>query len=279
MFRTDLSIDHATAEEPGCSAKQAFTAGWCGALCDEKPESGREGSVSDVRGALRLAETGVLSAVVQLRSDSMGVPDKGVDVPTRRTFDLLWRSTRAACSASLLGAVRRRVIGISARDVAVVLDLVESAGSRCVVTGGWGVDALVRCKLRRHADLDLAVDDGSPEPMASAGRALASAGFGVVRTDQVEAAFFPHRRLYEDRRGRLVDLHPVHLGEGIERPPQPGVRFLGQEDVVQGRIGRRAVECLSVACQLDAYRRAPLRDSEDANLRVLVSLEVPSTGH
>lgn len=204
--------------------------------------------------------------------------DEGADARARRALDLRWRSTRAARSAPLLGAVRRRVVGIAVRDVAAVVDLVEGAGSRCVVAGGWGVDALVRRKLRRHADLDLAVDDGSPEPMASAGEALVRAGFGVVRADRVEAAFFPRRQLYEDRRGRLVDLHPVHLGEGTDRPPQPGVRLLRHEDVVQGRIGRRAVECLSVSCQLEAYRRAPVRDSEQANLRVLASLEVPSSG-
>ena len=36
-----------------------------------------------------------------------------------------------------------------------VLDALEAAGIRTGITGGWGIDALLRRETRAHGDLDL----------------------------------------------------------------------------------------------------------------------------
>ncbi len=185
---------------------------------------------------------------------------------------LRWSPMQAARSASALGLIRRRLIGITSNDVARVLDVIEAAGSRSVVAGGWGVDALFGRQRRRHIDLDLAVDDGTQNATTAAATALCGAGFGLVRVDNVSRAFFAQRQLYEDRWGRVVDLHPVYLGCEDNRR-QPGVLRLGESAVVTGRIGRRSVTCLSVESQIDAYGRHPVRSTDQAELRGLEDLQ------
>lgn len=185
---------------------------------------------------------------------------------------LRWTPARAARSSPALGVVRRRLAGTTAGDVAKVLDAIEAAGSRSVVAGGWGVDALFGRQRRRHRDLDLAVDDGTRTGTAAAAAALGHAGFGLVRVDAVPGAFFAERQLFEDRRGRLVDLHPVYLGRGDVRR-HPGIPRLDETAVVTGTIGHRSVECLSVGSQLDAYGRHPVHSSVRAELRALEDLQ------
>ena len=164
-----------------------------------------------------------------------------------------------------LGLVRRRLVGMSGTDVIEVVDAITAAGSKCVLAGGWGVDALSGRRTRRHADLDLAVDDGSELPAAAAGAALVALGFGFVRSDRVDDAFFGHRELYEDRRGRLVDLHAAHIGPDTDRADPSGVRVLGAASVSTGTIDGRTVACLSVSAQLASHagydqRRVDRRD-------------------
>uniref|UniRef100_UPI003F87D29B nucleotidyltransferase domain-containing protein n=1 Tax=Actinosynnema sp. TaxID=1872144 RepID=UPI003F87D29B len=43
-------------------------------------------------------------------------------------------------------------------DVLAVLDLAEAAGARLWIDGGWGVDALLGERTRRHGDLDVVVE-------------------------------------------------------------------------------------------------------------------------
>lgn len=167
---------------------------------------------------------------------------------------------------------------MTGRDVVEVVVALRSAGSTCVLAGGWGVDALVGRRTRRHADLDLAVDDGSPAPATAAGRALEAIGFGLVRCDVLPGAYFADRRLYEDRWGRLVDLHPAHVGLGDDRAALPGVPVLDGGSVVTGTVGGRPVACLSAGEQSASRRGYPPRDVDRRDLRLLGVLARPRPG-
>ena len=46
---------------------------------------------------------------------------------------------------------------MSGAEVLRVLDALDGAGIRTGITGGWGVDALLRRQTRPHTDLDLGV--------------------------------------------------------------------------------------------------------------------------
>lgn len=215
------------------------------------------------------------------------------NTPAVRGHALRWQPEQAALAAPILGVVRRRFAGVSARDVVAVVAAIEAAGSGCVVAGGWGVDALAGRQRRRHRDLDLVVDDGSPEPATTAARVLDDLGFGLVRTERVETAYFADRRLYEDRRGTLVDVHPAYLGapgaggaHGDEggtgashgRSPRPGVPQLSDDDVTIGTIGGRKLACLSLRRQLALYGAHPHRSTDRADLQVLAALQQRSPG-
>ena len=50
-----------------------------------------------------------------------------------------------------------RAAGMEGVEVLRVLDALETAGVRAGITGGWGIDALLRRETRQHGDLDLGV--------------------------------------------------------------------------------------------------------------------------
>ena len=46
---------------------------------------------------------------------------------------------------------------MDADEVLRVLDALNAAGVRAGITGGWGIDALLRWQTREHGDIDLGV--------------------------------------------------------------------------------------------------------------------------
>lgn len=135
------------------------------------------------------------------------------------------------------------------------------------------MDALAGRRTRRHVDLDLAVDDGSADPSASAARALAASGFALVRDEEVPGAYFLRRLLFEDRRGRLVDLHPAFLGRADETTPsEDHVVRISADLLGTGQVGARELACLSGPCQLALHRAYQQRARDRADLSLLERL-------
>jgi lincosamide nucleotidyltransferase A/C/D/E len=46
---------------------------------------------------------------------------------------------------------------VDAPEVLRVLDALDTAGIRVGITGGWGIDALLRRRIRPHGDVDLGI--------------------------------------------------------------------------------------------------------------------------
>ncbi len=64
-------------------------------------------------------------------------------------------SSRSRCGGAAADEWALR--GMGGAEVIRVLDALEAAGIRAGITGGWGIDALLRRETRAHGDLDLGV--------------------------------------------------------------------------------------------------------------------------
>lgn len=122
-------------------------------------------------------------------------------------------------------------------EVVRVVTALADAGVAYGITGGWGVDALLRQRTREHEDVDLGV---GADQLATAIDALVLLGY-VVHLDQR-----PARVELRSEHGR-VDLHPivwsadgsgVQQGFGDERFDYPP----GSLDAL-GEIDGHAVRC------------------------------------
>ena len=101
--------------------------------------------------------------------------------------------------------------GVRADDVIMVLDMLDGAGVRHWVGGGWGVAALVGRQTREHRDLDLAVDAADLERCWQVLGQLAYAA---------ETDWLPVRMELRAPGARWVDVHPVQFGaDGHGRQP------------------------------------------------------------
>jgi lincosamide nucleotidyltransferase A/C/D/E len=82
-----------------------------------------------------------------------------------------------------------------------IVNLLNHAGARAWLDGGWGVDALLCEVSRQHSDLDLVIHRDDVE---SARSALGDVGFTRVLRD-----WLPTALAITDDTGREIDLHPV----------------------------------------------------------------------
>jgi lincosamide nucleotidyltransferase A/C/D/E len=168
-----------------------------------------------------------------------------------------------------LAAVQRFRNGFKppVRPDAVVhwLGVLEAAGVRCWLAGGWGVDALVGRQTRVHRDLDLVLDRAHTE---TALRVLHAHGFAHVRpaigrADQyVRGHFLPHRELLQRTDLLTVDMHPVD-------PATWAVDLGIAEPFTNGRVDGRAVGCLSVEAQRVGHQGFRLAARHRRDLRLL----------
>lgn len=140
---------------------------------------------------------------------------------------------------------------MTAEAVLQVLELLERAGVRVSVDGGWGVDALLGRQTRSHADLDLVVAAGD---LAIVHARLSGAGFVVVRD------WLPTALAYTHADGREVDLHPIAStldGGGDQDLTRAGLGDDGPlfqyGPPVHGCIARTQVWCVDGATQLRAH--------------------------
>jgi lincosamide nucleotidyltransferase A/C/D/E len=133
--------------------------------------------------------------------------------------------------------------GVRADDVIMVLDMLDEAGIRHWVGGGWGVAALTGRQTREHRDLDLAVD---AEDLERCWPVLGQLGY-TAETD-----WLPVRMELRASGARWVDVHPVHFdADGHGRQPDlDGGHFdYPPAAFTTGSIGGRAVPCLSASQQ------------------------------
>ncbi|GAA2983002.1 aminoglycoside nucleotidyltransferase [Streptomyces flavovirens] len=150
-------------------------------------------------------------------------------------------------------------------DVLSVLDLLDRAGARVVLAGGWGVDALLGEQTREHRDLDLLhVRDQEGAVVA----ALRAAGY----TETLDRR--PVRFVLSHPAGPEIDLHPLEFapdGSAVQASPDPERPFrYPAACFVTGTVGTATVRCLSAEQQVlfhQGYEPAAHDVADMAHLR------------
>ncbi len=136
---------------------------------------------------------------------------------------------------------------MKAAEAVSVVRALEAAGIRYVVTGGWGVDALLGRETRPHSDLDIAVDVAKIEDAIGL---LSDRGY-VPANDQRPARL--ELRAADDR---AVDLHPVAWdtdGAGRQQGFEGRVFEYPTGSTVAGRIRGAQIVCISPALQREFH--------------------------
>ena len=127
-----------------------------------------------------------------------------------------WGSSIA--SSRHLGWLRSKFVVMRGTDVHTVMDTLRTAGVEAWIVGGWGVDALLGVRTRRHGDLDVIVE-ADADNAERAVQALGAVGFRLAaETDG--GAPLPHRYVLDDDAGHIVDILPVTFPVSRSAPRQ-----------------------------------------------------------
>jgi lincosamide nucleotidyltransferase A/C/D/E len=152
---------------------------------------------------------------------------------------------------------------MDAEEVLRVLAALDRAGVSAGVTGGWGIDALLRRQTREHGDVDLGVPS---DAIDAAIEALRSLGYIVVADER------PARVVLEGEDGN-VDLHPIVIlpsGAGVQTgfDRQTFEYPLGSLDG-EGEIGGRIVRCGTPEVQVTFHQGYEPREHDRRDMAAL----------
>jgi lincosamide nucleotidyltransferase A/C/D/E len=154
---------------------------------------------------------------------------------------------------------------VQAAEVLRVLDALDVAGIRAGITGGWGIDALLRRETRSHGDVDLGVASETVEAAIDAMRPLGYA----VSTDER-----PARVVLTSDVGQ-VDLHPIvwdAAGVGVQTGLD-GERFRYPAGSLEaeGEIGGRVVRCGTPELQVSFHSHYEPRQHDRRDMIALAA--------
>jgi lincosamide nucleotidyltransferase A/C/D/E len=166
---------------------------------------------------------------------------------------------------------------MEAAQVLRVLDALEAAGVTPGVSGGWGIDALLRRQTRVHGDVDLGVPSDAVDAAVAA---LQGLGYELAADER------PARVVLDGPDGK-VDLHPI-----VMQPSGTGVQtgFEGQTFEyppgsleAEGEIGGRTVRCATPALQVAFHGGYEPREHDRLDMAALakafaLTLEPPYSG-
>ena len=131
------------------------------------------------------------------------------------------------------------------------------------VTGGWGIDALLRRQTREHGDVDLGVPSDAIDAAIEALRPL---GYSIAADER------PARVVLVGKDGG-VDLHPiVMLPSGARRPDRvrrPDIRIPAGQPRAEGEIGGRMVRCGTPELQVTFHAGYEPRDHDRRDMAAL----------
>jgi lincosamide nucleotidyltransferase A/C/D/E len=165
--------------------------------------------------------------------------------------------------------VRQWALGrMRADDVLVVLAVLAAEGVACVLAGGWAVDALDGEERRRHADVDIVIDDYETAlPLAR--QALGALGFREVEQRDIPGLWMPRLSLLDDGAGHRVELVSIDwpLLCGAIGADDTTVR---QRAITTGKIQDQTVACLSAPVQLLFHSGFPPRSTDESDVAQLL---------
>jgi lincosamide nucleotidyltransferase A/C/D/E len=165
---------------------------------------------------------------------------------------------------------------VRAEDVISIYQRLLASGIQVWLTGGWGIDALLREQTRPHKDLDviMLVDDivRMRELLGRDGydlKELWSENRWVVDVRGAETAT---GFVLQDSAGRELDVHAMHLddrGNGFPAWEAEGLVFERQDLAGDGMIAGFAVRCLAPEMQMVCHTGYELPDAQLRDLELL----------
>ncbi len=151
---------------------------------------------------------------------------------------------------------------MNADAVLLVMSWLRQAEIRAYISGGWGIDALLRYQTRVHADLDVAFDAGTENQVMQL--------FGATGYSLREDAR-PVRFVLGNANSHVVDFHPVvfdHTGSGIQQGFE-GVFVYPAHDLIQGVVAGVAVPCISANLQVHFHAGYRPTEKDCADMQLL----------
>ncbi len=152
---------------------------------------------------------------------------------------------------------------VTISDLFQILDLLESAGVKYWLDGGWGVDALHGKQTRIHRDVDIDFDSRYTSELLAF---LQENGF-IIETD-----WLPNRvELYSAELG-YIDIHPFVLNEdGTSRQAdlQGGWYEFLPDYFGEAILDGRTIPCISLKGQKMFHSGYELRDKDIHDLFIL----------
>jgi lincosamide nucleotidyltransferase A/C/D/E len=166
---------------------------------------------------------------------------------------------------------------VHAEDVISIYQRLLADGIQVWLTGGWGIDALLREQTRPHKDLDviMLVDD-----VVRMRELLGRDGYGLKELwsenrwvvdacgDETATAF-----VLQDSEGREIDAHAMRLddqGNGFPAwEDTEGLVFERQDLAGEGMIAGLAVRCLTPEMQMLCHAVYELPDEQLRDLELL----------
>jgi lincosamide nucleotidyltransferase A/C/D/E len=154
---------------------------------------------------------------------------------------------------------------MSGTAVLRVLDALEAVGLRAGISGGWGIDALLRRETRPHGDLDLGI---AAEDVDGAIKALRAHGYAMTLDER------PARVVLESRDDR-VDLHPI-AWDASGAGAQTGLagelfRYPAGSLDAEGLIGGRTVRCATPELQVAFHAHYEPREHDLRDMAALAA--------
>ena len=161
-------------------------------------------------------------------------------------------------------------------ELVLIMDAFEADGIPYWLAGGWGIDALLGRRTRRHRDVDIVIGDFEVyEPKAR--RVLMRLGFAHVNMD-MGGVWMPSRSNFGDEAGHRVELLGVdweHLRAVMAMDPAHGHEPPSSADELAaqvftiGAVDGRNVPCLTGPAQELFHTGFPLEPAAQADIDLL----------
>jgi len=172
---------------------------------------------------------------------------------------LVWKLPLPRRVIVRLSTIVYRSPPMSGQAVLAIVGALQSAGVRCWIGGGWGLDALAAERTRTHHDLDLLVDQ---RDLQRAVEVFTDLGFSEWYRADSDLPLETRRVLQAGDAGVAVDLHPIDFSKT-------------HIDLATGAIEGQQVPCISAPLQARLHLHYRAHRSDMAVLRKLP--ETPST--
>jgi lincosamide nucleotidyltransferase A/C/D/E len=164
---------------------------------------------------------------------------------------------------------------MTADDVCGFLDHMEALGIHVWLDGGWAVDACLGSQSRRHADLDIVIEEAQ---VSAAVDALRSQRYQDVPGDDAR----PWNFVLGDDAEHRIDFHVIAIdgyGRGVYGPPASGEFYPADALAGTGLINGRIVACVTAEWLVKVHTGYELRAKDWSDVAALCErfgIQVPA---